>query len=355
MLNKKKNNKQYISRGSYGCVVKPPYKCKGTVEFKNPHASLQESVSKIFDARSVARSKSNMSMELVKTAKIMKIDPQSKFTVKINYACQTNVDEATIDTCNRHRSKRLATPIYKNVSEIISENGGKEYDKISPMRVELFMDKFVPIIQGLKTMTRHEYCHRDIKPGNMLYDSAKNKHVIIDFGLMKAFARLYEHDQYPVFSYLYAYYPPEFSLLAYFFDKSNTVNDMLHELKHDPIKQYLKRNMVKSHISSIFAHYHTLKYKQIDSFIVSVKTFLTKNRHVFVKQSKLAILKELGKFCDPAKIDIYSLGVTLMQMYHWGKITGSGVSKLFLEMTCMNPIDRPNHDVVISMVKALRR
>ena len=71
MLNKKKNNKQYISRGSYGCVVKPPYKCKGTVEFKNPHASLQESVSKIFDARSVARSKSNMSMELVKTAKIM--------------------------------------------------------------------------------------------------------------------------------------------------------------------------------------------------------------------------------------------------------------------------------------------
>ena len=345
----------YIDRGSYGCVIEPSYPCSGKILFKNPKGSSGKFISKIFDDETTKESQSNMASELLEIKKILKIDPNSKFTVKMSFGCETDVDKNIIETCNRHRSDELKKPLYKGVSEIIMEYGGKAYQDITPVSIMVFMSAFQPIIEGLRTMSRHKYCHRDIKPCNLLYNSTKNKHVIIDFGLMKEFSKLYDAKEHYIFSYTYMYYPPEFLLITYFYDKPQiiTLDDIIDDLKKNrsSIKKFIQSN-ISEDSPRLYSIYRKHFEDEADSFIDYVQTYMKKNKS---NKSKQEILKKLGNDLNPSKIDIYSIGISLMEMYHVGKIVGSSPKfvDLFLKLSSVNPINRPNHAAIIRMIKSL--
>lgn len=239
-----------------------------------------------------------MDNEVIVTNKALKIDPKSKFTVKMNFGCETHVHKHIIDTCNSHRSKPLDKPIHKNVSQIIMEYGGTAYNAMKPVRIKKFMETFQPIIQGLRTMSHYKYCHRDIKCSNMLYNSVINKHVIIDFGMMTKFNKLYTNKEYPFLSFIYAYYPPEFPLMAYFYDQSqiNTVDDMINDLEdNDNIKRFVQRNISEGHLKILYDYDYYRKRFEDDTngFVQYVKTYLKKQKSIFCKKSKQTIISTI--------------------------------------------------------------
>ncbi len=57
-------------------------------------------------------------------------------------------------------------------------------NKATPFTQEEILSIMMPILEGLKEVHRHNYLHRDIKPGNILLRSNKSP-VLIDFGASK--------------------------------------------------------------------------------------------------------------------------------------------------------------------------
>lgn len=205
---------KYIGKGSFGCVISPPiidsrYVLKTLVPYTNRN---NNDVAKLFF-------KDRDFNDELKYSKIMqKIDPENKFTVKVNGAHKISSECMKFSDSIMYCLKRKINDISKaKFNQIIMENGGLPLNTHIYYTISYaeFLEMFKNFISGMISLQQNNIVHRDIKPHNVLIDDKKKTIKLIDFGLMcQHYRELYDgKDENMIFlrgAIDYVYYPPEF-------------------------------------------------------------------------------------------------------------------------------------------------
>ena len=273
----------FIGEGTYGCVFKPPITCRNTQKKSN-----NSTVGKVFKSDKEFKKEVNINNI------VANIDPKRKFTLPLVGTCVTRNFEYTDQVSH---CKLIDNPYGQTgFSQILYKDGGENLKmymnmvKGSPHNFVSILKLFKPIFIGLKDIIAAGYVHQDIKPQNMLYKN--NKIYMIDFGLINKTSKIYQEDQRYILKYDYPYYPPEYKLWVYNKSFSTFYNKVLNNY------QYI--------LSVNHKNYKLLNV--IESLGIDIKQEL---RDVF---------KTYNKSMQPAKIDIFSLGMVLLEFYLWSGI-----------------------------------
>ena len=307
---------KYINNGTYGCVLRPASPCTSkdatSKDYKN-------TISKVFKSHKSANEELVIYKNVVKS-----IDPENKFTVQLHDFCQiprSNFHEAELSKCN---NLKQLSPMPNKLSQIIYEYGGIDLDKI--VRQLTFSEIFIAmerVFNGLTILNKNKYVHNDIKPQNLVYNSSSKKMFIIDFGLVQKQNNVYQINNDYFLSYRYSYYPPEYITCSSYF---NSESDRQWE-------RFIRTNIIP--FTNNISEYTRVSIKPIDAdvhvnymaypdFIQAwdnLKDTGNKNFQSFLEDS----LKKteyfdmyVSRFAN--KIDIYMLGVTILELFSLSEI-----------------------------------
>ena len=274
----------YLGRGTAGCIFKPHLKCVKVSNKKN-------SVGKVFN------DEEEYSNELDMARIMQKIDSDNEFSIPMIASCDglhyyRHNDE--VSKCKLIDTKAPLTQ-YK---QIIYKYGGKSLDNImsSDSRVGSIKNfckmllAFKPIINGIKKFNNRapspNVVHLDIKPQNIM--SLSSKLYLIDYGLLSAHQEVYHSSRTHILATDYAWYPPEFK--AYIFKGD-----------YDKLFKRINDNFVNVD-------------PQIGKAITTILKMNPKKDFEAFYNSKIS-KKQYVDFAN--KIDVYSLGIVLLQLYVW--------------------------------------
>lgn len=202
-------------------------------------------------------------------------------------------------------SNKFSIPFYETCPEnleIIYADGGKDlYEYLAAIKLadkskELpaIMTKMKSLIEGINILLDNGYVHQDIKLQNIVYNG-KNIY-LIDFGLMVKQTNLYKNDSF--LKYTYLAFPPEFKR---------------HYYGKDFIPQFFKN------IGPTYLKFIKIIYPN------------------YLKDLKA--LKAHGTY-PTDKMDIYSLGMVIMEVYMNYKYRNNTIESLIKDMICFNPTKR---------------
>lgn len=211
---------------------------------------------------------------------------------------------------NINSSHIFSIPFYETCPQnlqLIYKNGGKDlYDYISENNPKNFKDIYKNlkyICYGIKTLLDNHKVHQDIKLENIVYDGKKL--YLIDFGLMDKTSGIYKNKSFLKYEYLA--FPPEYK--RYVYDK-NYQSYFLNHLESKSIFYFIKKHIYPD-------------YKE-----------------------DLTILKEKPTY-PTDKIDIYSLGMVLAQLYRWSNKENKKIAYIIKNMIRFDPSKRWNiHQVL---------
>lgn len=206
----------------------------------------------------------------------------------------------------------FSVPMYETCPEnlqILYKDGGMDlYDYIndeSPTKFMTIMNNIKYMLRGLEIMAQNKLVHQDIKLENLVFNGKKL--YLIDFGLMTSFAKVYKNKEFLKYDYLP--FPPEYKYEAFGAGKFK-----------DIFMSHLKTHRIFRLLKKIYPDYMD-DLNAIDS-------------------------------TNAAKIDIYSLGIVLLQLYKWYGKQNMKVQKLILGMICFDPKKRWDIKTCISYMNA---
>ena len=173
--------------GTYGCVHKPPLKCRGDRE-----ATKGNKVTKLMKTEEAKK-------ELKEFVVMENVDPDKEYYLGTPYSCkvaQEPYNKTSAEKCKRLRS---ADPkIAKNLSKytlLVMEDGGDSLDIFAEKanawtsadrfeKIERFWLEAHRMFMGVKAFLENGVIHHDLKPQNIVYNTATHRINFIDFGLM---------------------------------------------------------------------------------------------------------------------------------------------------------------------------
>lgn len=286
--NKKENNVRsggkYLGKGSEGCIFRPHLKCINQSNKKN-------SVGKVFNDDE----KYNNELDM---ARIMeRVDVNNNFSIPIIAACDGIQYYRHNDEVSKCKLIDMSIPP-SNFKQIIYKYGGQSLQQImsSDTRTgnitnfcKLFL-AFKPILLGIQKFNNRDpspnIVHLDIKPHNILL--LRSKLYLIDYGLLSAHDEIYQTNRTHILSSDYPWYPPEFK--AYLFKGD-----------YDKLFKRINDNFVN--VDPV-----------IGKAIVSALKMTPKKDFEGFYNSKIP-KKQYIEYAN--KIDVYSLGIVLLQLYLW--------------------------------------
>lgn len=287
-----------IGEGTYGCVFKPYIKCKNYAHKtkssklqKTPQDSTKDNtkVGKVF----VDNLEFNNEKEIQEI--VAKIDPNNDFTVPLYEDCNINSfkNSNSADKCIF-----INTKIKTNYYQLIYRDGGVSFKDLlkipgSPTKFIILLSKLRPILVGLEKLNNAKYVHQDIKPPNILFDTHKIS--LIDFGIMTHINQIYDQDNLYVLRYDYPYYPPEYKLFVY---KNSTF----------PV--------FSRHFLENFDFIFNIGGNQVD-LLHSISGL---GINIDLELPKLYSKRFDNHVYSTEKIDIYSLGIVLLEFFIWSGI-----------------------------------
>jgi serine/threonine protein kinase len=284
------SSSKYISKGSYGCVFTPPFKC-----LDSKIKTTNEQVAKIF------YEENDLNIEFNKEKRqaeiIQQLDKKNKWTVKYHDYCNVIIeptDENKKCSYIKYREKKL---------QLIFDNGGITLSK-SKINFNKLILAFSELLLGIIKMNKNNYVHLDIKPDNILYNSELNKLSIIDFGLSFKIEsnknKLNNDKKGEILNHNYPYFPPEFKI---YFKK--ILNTGILNLDFDPV------NNLKNKILLNYDYLNLQKYKsEINANIEEEIINLIKKCEENIELFKINFDEKYIY-----KIDVYSLGISFIQIY----------------------------------------
>ena len=267
------NNVKLIGKGSYGCVVQPPIKTTYVKIYKEYHNAEENDIGKLFKAGG----EKSFLTELDIAKFVQNLDPENKFTVALKGAFQikstdiisgdndinnclfdvtktytktiTKSKTPSIETSNNQKSI-INVPIY----QIVYDYGGEELTNIPKINIPFskLIKMIIQLLEGVKSLHRKKYIHRDIKPPNVLVNDSKI--CLIDFGILEEAQKVFSFNNHIFLSYSYMYYPPEFfiaSQLIQYKDKDMFQNELKRQ-KNDLINHsFFKKTFHPSYMRSV--------------------------------------------------------------------------------------------------------
>lgn len=206
---------------------------------------------------------------------------------------------------------------HMKIHEIIYDYGGIELGDIEINDYD-FIKALIIMCKSLQTLHQLGFVHRDIKPGNILYNNDNNKLSLIDFGVCIPFNEVYSSKEQWWLESEYFISPPEYNLI----DKKN---------------RYKNLDIIHNSFYRMRDDFYMKKKKEYDIFL---------NKYNNINNIE-DIPEEIIKIAY--KGDIYSLGITLLLLYNDGniKITHANkelimqkISDLINNMIITDPFDR---------------
>ena len=172
----------YVAEGTYGCVYRPPIKCKKGKKYTTGK------VSKLMTRR--AAKKEIEEYKFIKT-----VDKKKQFYPGPPIDCEVDeIDaarEMTPGECNLFEKD----PNINNYKLLIYNDGGYDLDKFTKLyldgylapnprqQTDLFFLNAFNLFEGLRVFLMNDLLHHDIKPQNIVFDPATYRFNFIDFGL----------------------------------------------------------------------------------------------------------------------------------------------------------------------------
>ena len=389
---------RFVAAGSFGCVYAPSINCG---------QQRDDTVGKLFvKGRTAQHNHHDFEKELNANDLVREINTEGNFTITDKGECYisgnalTDDEKALCATTSKNRealSQTLRSLNADSIPQIIYEKSGVPLHDIRKSGVPLdrFLVNFRNIMEGLVRLNDTEYAHMDIKPANILYNAKKNRANLIDFGNFGREERLYADSQAHLLllGHHYPFYPPEFRVL-FMFSMGTTHVDIdprilqktalaYHYSLHEevemrackyldlPIKAsklnvlYTRNNNTKENADMIKRvekglrkldpeiakgydtvldrFHHRKRQGQIKHFLSKLKEDLFFDDFTY-SHIKLAAMEKM--FLNErfgAKIDLYSVGVSLMEVvydYLMPVLWGEDVSD----------ISHETHAVIISLL-----
>lgn len=274
----------YIYSGTYGCAFgRPPLKCVGAAARQGP------------DTISKAMTEDDAHGEMLDGRKFQLADPAKLHFIWPDLMCEWDKTDDTpedeVDSCDK-------APDYTHL--LMSSDGGTNLHHIKPKYEEYtpFFESLRNLFQGLILMRDRHIAHCDIKPANIVSMKMPDGSFFtryIDFGLSKDTTALSRVLDFDIFDANYIYWPME----TRFYD--------IH-YHNTPAR----RNTTISGW-----------YSEIDSSIRDIlpqdSYYNTWAQHRYNGDALEQVLADLN-FDETElalqKLDIFSVGITLAQVYH---------------------------------------
>lgn len=303
-------NTNYISHGTYGCVMRPSVPCK------KDKGSDDNTVSKIFHTSKSALEEYRFNAKIAK-----EIDPNGVFTIKeLDYCTVALSKFPEVKKCQWDDEEMRQ----KLVKQIVYEYGGMSLGEACIIvHPNALFTTFRPLFLGLVTLEKKGWVHSDIKPANLLFNPNTRKTAYIDWGMLTKMKDVYKSGSKMFFSYPYYYYPPEFILY------NNKIKPNAHGDPLDNFKLFFGNPVVQRALKSFGEKIYNMFYIEMyDDF-------------------KEYLRNSAGHTFDPAKIDTFSLGVSIIQMivnengiHKYSKKLRDDLVKLAGRMCWLNPVQR---------------
>lgn len=286
-LEKLNENNRKIGEGSYGCVYRP-----GLIEQSYDYVSKV-----IFDEYSYLVEK--LFFQILK-----KIDTNYSFTLEeknINNDVELKIEQdifnAKYNDCNK-----ITNDGY--VYLINMEYGGDSLKTIDKT-------KLLELCNGIKNMINSGLIHSDIKPQNILDNNTK--YSLIDFGLSKHKDYIFSIDNKHILEAKYIYFPPEYRIIALLYD---FFNDNELTKNYEKLAEYIGKQ-----INYVYENVKTLNnddsiYNEFETYYSDILyeiIIVLDGNNFFNRDINHLKTEFIDKFFDYKKIDIYSLGVILLQ------------------------------------------
>ena len=174
---------QVIGEGTYGCVHKPPMKCKNKTR-KNKTSSISKLMTD-----------SNAASELREFKLITAADKKKQLYLGKPSKCKADRTLSNIQSISKCSGKFDPTMI-DDYSLLLMKYGGQDLEqfgnevyrwtktKENVDKIEVFWLECVRLFYGLKVFQENGIVHHDLKQQNIVYDQKTNRINFIDFGFM---------------------------------------------------------------------------------------------------------------------------------------------------------------------------
>jgi serine/threonine protein kinase len=339
----------FLGSGTYGCIFYPAIKCKNN---KNV-----QGVGKIFSTTDERDTEFDIGK------KLQKIDKKGSYLNIMVDECDVDMNyllKAAKDVCNHVDAGKT------NYNQLVYKDKGKDlYKTMKDSRYSIFdntiRDQICSLIKGVQLLQKNGLVHLDIKPENILINESK-KLLLIDFGLMRTFAKVFITKNMYILQHTYPVYPPEFK----FFVALQDINrkSMEHNLDvHSPqyyssFKKILLDFFLR--IRGFKGHHETIEtlstlgiIQNADQIMAQINVFLD-TLIALMKEKKLTHKSNYSKiktlFGDnfSKKADVFSVGYVLLQLLNNQIGIVSGYKKeeynkfkvLIKNMMSFNPFER---------------
>lgn len=283
---------EYLGEGSYGCVVKPPVKCKNKKKLKA--TSEKNLVGKIF----VKRETFDKEIKANKIA--IQIDDTNNHLLTPNSFCTLNTNE--LKKANRVKICEFKNKNYNTYYQLNMPYGGKtfkDYLKLNGLSVDDVLLLSLNLFESIALLESKKMCHQDIKPDNILVKPS-GKAVLIDFTLMIPFESVYSEKNRHRLRYSYYPYPPEYKIYEYIHFQKCFEYDYCNYV----LNTYINDNL------SVFNNDRSLKLLFSDIEILNIlKPMIAK---MIDKEKTGKLHGYINKYSN--KIDVYSLGITIIKL-----------------------------------------
>jgi len=344
-----------INNGSYGCIIGPNKPCK---KLQAETMELDAYVSKLYYGQYAREDRDE---EWEKLQEIARLDPNFEFTIEPVDSCDIPNTGGDVGECTNKAS----------VQQIILRNGGPdlygfESKKIpDPIGYADFLNAFHIVMKGFKKFEDADIVHRDIKPANMLYRGDTKRFYVVDFGLSSKRSEVYTPNALGILKHFYAFYPPEFRIMGFLYESASNYSGMVRILRNvlrDP-KAFRSTQLGKESITNLLEYYKMATKRPItkaamdeafDTHENDIMDMLKEMLDKFESGKQEEVIKRMSE-----KVDVYSLGVTMMYLLHNqfikvnNKAQHENLKYVFVLMTHPNVFKRSSIKDVVGQVAFL--
>jgi serine/threonine protein kinase len=336
----------YVAEGTYGCVYRPPIKCKNGIKYP------VGKISKLMTRHAAVQEENEY--KLIKRA-----DKKNKYYPGPPIRCEPDPadakNEMKPDECELFEKDPDITKyellIYTDGGHDLKQFVSNELDKYlasnSQEQTDLFFLNAYNLFQGIKLFLANDILHHDIKPQNIVFNAAKHRFNYIDFGLIEKKNKLINdiisgkthenfHWSYPLeFGFMNSNKDYDYTKIT---DFKSLENDFIEILTDPAFENQTNKYGIKPK-----SFQHVFKYMEDrinpfskEDFIKQVFAGL-----VYCKQNNISYPEFVKKLLS--NTDIYSLGFSmnyvLNKFYDKGAITKDQYEKyrkLFRKMCSAN-------------------